>query len=90
MHSSSQDSSGNIGNRACIVKHASASHDIGVHLVISLDKKISGFSVHTIPDSWRIQKFPLWSADLKSGGLACWIHRKRVDKSHVQKELAAV
>ena len=35
-------------------------------LVTSPDEKIlyiSGFSEHTIPDSYRIQKFPLWRAD---------------------------
>lgn len=32
-------------------------------LITSPDKKIFGFSVHTIPDSKRIQNFPPWSGE---------------------------
>ena len=49
---------------------------------------IFGFSVHTstIPDSWRIQKFPFWRADSKSCGFVCRIHRIRVDDSKPKLE----
>ena len=47
---------------------------------------IFGFSVHTIPDSWRIQKFPFWRADSKSCGFVCRIHRIRVDDSKPKPE----
>ena len=57
IHSSTQDSSGNIGNRACVVKHAkfascSASHgeELGLILLRHRIKKISGVGDHTIPD----------------------------------------
>ena len=55
----------------------------------SVDKKISAFSVHTFPDTWRIQKFQLWRADSKSCGFVYWIHRIRVDGSLIQKEKVA-
>ena len=47
---------------------------------------IYGFSVHTIPDSWRIQKFPFWRADSKSCGFVCRIHRIPVDDSKPKPE----
>ena len=57
IHSSTQDSSGNIGNRACVVKHAkfascSAFHgeELGLILLRHRIKKISGVGDHTIPD----------------------------------------
>ena len=34
------------------------------------DKTISGLGVHTVPDSYRIQKYPLWRAYSKSSGFA--------------------
>ena len=61
----------------------------GLDLVTSPDKKKSGFGVHTIPDSYRIQKFALWRADSKSCGSVCRIHRKRVDGSRIPKEKVA-
>ena len=35
--------------------------------------------VHTISESSRIQKNPLWSADLKSCGFVCQIHMNSWD-----------
>ena len=88
IHFSTQDSSGNIGNRACVVKRAKfascfALREPGNEVAIlntvysSPDKKKSGFSVHTIPDSQRIQKFALWKADSKSFIFLYRIHRIR-------------
>ena len=48
-------------------------------------KKVSGYSVHMIPDSWRIQNFPLWRADSKSYGFVCRIHPIRVDEALVDQ-----
>ena len=52
-------------------EHASCARNLhlampfaGLDFVMSPDEKIlSGFSVLTIPDLERIQKFPLWKAD---------------------------
>ena len=49
------------------------------------EKNISGFSVHTIPDSQRIQKFPFWRADSKRYGFVCQFHLICVDGSRIQK-----
>ena len=105
IHSSIQDSSGNIGNRTSVVKRAkftSCSTLRGCHLEYSIHgkeldsillrhriKKIPGFSLHTIPDSKRIQKFPLWRADSKSCGFVCRIHWIRVDRTRIRKEKVA-
>ena len=98
--------SGNIGNRACVVKRGEIgillwlerTWERGYHLEYSIHGKelgsillrhrikISGFSVHTIPDSQRIKKFPLWRADSNSCGFVCRIHRIRADGSRIQKE----
>ena len=106
IHSSTQDSSGNIGNRACVVKRGEIgillclerTWERGYHLEYSIHGKelgsillrhrikISGFSVHTIPDSQRIKKFPLWKADSNSCGFVCRIHRIRADGSRIQNE----
>ena len=105
IHSSIQDSSGNIGNRTSVVKRAkftSCSTLRGCHLEYSIHgkeldsillrhriKKIPGISLHTIPDSKRIQKFPLWRADSKSCGFVCRIHWIRVDRTRIRKEKVA-
>ena len=54
IHSSAQDSSGNIGNRACVevaILKTVITVKNGSILLRRRIKKISGFSVHTIPDS---------------------------------------
>ena len=76
IHSRTQNSSENIGNRACVVKRAictllclESTWERGCHLEYSIhgkelgsillkppDEIISGFSVHTIPDSQRFIK----------------------------------
>ena len=63
--------------------------ELGLILWRQWIKKISAFSVHTFPDTWRIQKFQLWRADSKSCGFVYWIHRIRVDGSLIQKEKVA-
>ena len=73
MHSSSQDSSGNIGNRACIVKHASAFHDkeLGLILLYHLIKRYPDlaskrFRIHGVFKNFhygvRIKKVVDWHA----------------------------
>ena len=75
IHSSAQ----NKDNRACAMKPSPAdftSHlenlfhgkELGSILLRHPDKKIPGFGVHTVPDSFRIQKYPLWKAYSKSSG----------------------
>ena len=46
---------------------------------------LSGYSVHMIPNSLRIQTFPLWRADSKSYGFVCRIHPIRVDEALVDQ-----
>ena len=46
---------------------------------------LSGYSVHMIPNSWRIQTFPLWRADSKSYGFICRTHPIRVDEALVDQ-----
>ena len=74
-----QDSSGNIWNWACVE----------VAILNTIFTVQLGFSVHTIPDSSCIQKFPFWRADWKSCGFVCLIHRIRVDESHIREEKIA-
>ena len=65
--------------RGCHIKYSIHGNELA---------RISGFSVHTIPDSQRIQKFPLWRADSKSCGFVCRIHWLRVDGSRIQKKIS--
>ena len=92
---------GNIGNRKCVIKRAnfvscSTFHDkelgsILLHHGIKIYIYISAFSVHTILDLQRIQKFPFLGADSKSYGFVCRIHRQRIseDGSSMWKEKVA-
>ena len=72
--------------RGCFLEYSIHGKELGSFLLRRWIKKISGFSVHTIPDLWRIQKFPLWRVDSKSYGFVCRIHRIRVDGSLIRKE----
>ena len=71
--------------RGCHLEYRIHGKEQGFILARHRIKKISGFSVHSIPDSQRIQKFPLWRADSKSCGFVCRIHRIRVDGSRIRK-----
>ena len=73
MHSSSQDSSGNIGNRACIVKHAFAFHvkELGLIFLYHLIKRYpdlasTRFWIHGVFKNFhygvRIKKVVDWHA----------------------------
>ena len=48
---------------------------------------VSGFSVHTIPDSYRTKKFPLWRADSYAGYTGyVWVKAETAKKNlRVQK-----
>ena len=91
---------GNTGNRKCVIEHAnfvscSTFHDkeLGSILLHHGIKNIyiSAFTVHTILDLQRIQKFPFLGADSKSYGFVCRIHRQRIseDGSSMWKEKVA-
>ena len=52
IHSSTQESSGNIVNKACVpLKYSIHGKELGSILLHHRIKTISGFSVHTFPDS---------------------------------------
>ena len=53
---------------------------------VNRKKIIAGFSVHTILDSYRIKKCPLWRPGSKSCGFVSRIHQIRVDNSRIHKE----
>ena len=74
-----QDSSGNIGNWAC-VKVAILNTIFTVQLTLAYpDLASTRFRIHIK------QKFPFWWADSKSCGFVCRIHRIRVDESQIQR-----
>ena len=48
--------------RGCHLKYSIHGDELGLMLLSHTIKK-SGYSIHTIPDTQRIQKVPLWRAD---------------------------
>ena len=74
-----QDSSGSIGNWAC-VEVAILNTIFTVQLTLAYpDLASTRFRIHIK------QKFPFWWADSKSCGFVCRIHRIRVDESQIQR-----
>ena len=104
IHCSTQDSSENIGNRACVVKTGRRENleTGGYYLEYSIHVKELGSYLfrHRIKKNIRIcrpydsgfigySKFQLWRADSKSCEFVCRIHRIRVDGSRKPKEKVA-
>ena len=60
IHSSTQDSSGNVGNRPCVevaILNTVFQQRTELDLLTSVDKKVPGFVFYTYPDTQRIQTF---------------------------------
>ena len=94
IHSSTQDSSMNIGNRACIVKCAKFASILerswlrtGFDLVTSPDKGYPDLASARFQIYSVFKKLLLWRADSESCGLVCPILRTRVNGSRVSGKL---
>ena len=96
VHSRTQNSSGNIGNRACVVKRTkfaccSAFHgkELGLILLRHRVKKFpdlasTRFQIHSV-----FKNFHSEERIQKNSGFICCIHRIRVDGSRIRKEKVA-